>query len=62
LELIELKTEMRTATGNGPARTLRRAGRIPAILYGPDAEPVMLSVGVKAFEDVIKQAASDRFW
>lgn len=54
MELIGLKTEMRTGTGNGPARVLRREGKIPAILYGPDTESVMLSVNVKELETVLK--------
>ncbi len=34
----------REAAGTGPARALRREGRVPAILYGGDREPAMLSV------------------
>jgi len=55
LELIELKANIRTKTGNGPARVLRREGKIPAILYGPDTAPVMLSIGLKDFEQALKQ-------
>lgn len=51
---IELKAETRTTTGNSPARALRRAGRIPAILYGPDSETVMISVDTVTMENVIK--------
>ena len=52
---IELKAETRTTTGNSPARALRRAGRIPAILYGPGAESVMLSVDTTEMENIIKE-------
>lgn len=55
MELIELKTEKRTETGNGPARRLRRAGRVPAIYYGPSAKPVLLSVNKKDLETVLKK-------
>ncbi|MEJ2154414.1 MAG: 50S ribosomal protein L25/general stress protein Ctc [Desulfobacteraceae bacterium] len=51
---IELKAETRTTTGNSPARALRRAGRIPAILYGPDSETMMISVDTDAMENIIK--------
>ncbi|MGD9364184.1 MAG: 50S ribosomal protein L25/general stress protein Ctc [Desulfobacteraceae bacterium] len=51
---IELKAETRTTTGNNPARALRRAGRTPAILYGPEAEPVMLSIDTDELEHIIK--------
>lgn len=51
---IELKAETRTTKGNSPARALRREGKIPAILYGPEAEPVMLSVGSHDMEVIAK--------
>ena len=53
---IELQAATRTAVGNGPARALRREGRIPAILYGPSSEPRMLSVSTKDMENIIKQS------
>lgn len=52
---IELKAETRTTTGNNPARALRRSGRTPAILYGPEAQPVMLSIETSEMENIIKQ-------
>jgi large subunit ribosomal protein L25 len=54
LEKIELKVTVRKTTGNGAARELRREGMIPAILYGPKAEPVMLSVITKELENILK--------
>lgn len=55
LELLELKANIRTATGKGPARQLRAVGSIPAILYGPGKEPVMLSVNTKELETWLKK-------
>ena len=55
MELIELKTNKRTATGNGPARRLRQSGRIPAVYYGPNTEPVLLSVNKNDLEQVLKK-------
>jgi len=60
LELIELKVTTRTKTGNGPARVLRREGKIPAILYGPETEPVMLSIPAKAFEKALKESRASQ--
>jgi large subunit ribosomal protein L25 len=60
LNNIELKAETRTTTGNNPARALRRAGRTPAILYGPEAEPVMLSIDTGEMENIIKQGKVGR--
>jgi len=56
LKKIELKTKLRTTVGNGPARVLRREGLIPAVLYGPDTETIMLSVPTRALELVTKSA------
>jgi large subunit ribosomal protein L25 len=55
LELIELKTNKRTSTGNGPARRLRRTGLIPAVYYGPNTEPVSLSVNKNDLEQALKK-------
>ncbi len=54
MDLIELKANIREKTGNGPARVLRREGMIPAVLYGPDTEPILLSVAVYDLEAVLK--------
>ena len=56
MERLELQTTVRKSTGNSPARSLRRAGRIPAVLYGPKMETVLLSVNVKDLEQVFRQA------
>ena len=55
MEQIELKANVRKDTGNGPARVLRREGRVPAVLYGRDTEPVLLSVSTGDFEEVLKK-------
>jgi len=39
-----LKAQKRDGKGKGAARTLRRAGRVPAVLYGRELEAVHLSV------------------
>jgi large subunit ribosomal protein L25 len=54
LEQIELKANIRKNTGKGPARVLRRDGRMPAVLYGPDQVPVLLSINVKELEKISK--------
>ena len=58
MELIELKTNIRTTVGNGPARRLREAGQIPAVLYGPKTESVLLSVNNNDFDLALKQGRS----
>lgn len=55
MEKIQLKAKTRTTKGNGPARAIRREGRVPAVLYGPNTEPMMLSVDMHDLEMVLKQ-------
>ncbi len=46
-----LAAELRTGTGKGAARAARRAGRVPGIIYGTKAEPVLISVEPRALMD-----------
>jgi large subunit ribosomal protein L25 len=55
LEKIDLNATARTATGNGPARVMRSDGRVPAILYGRNTEPMLLSVNIHELELVLKK-------
>jgi len=55
LEIVNLSVESRTAVGKGPARVLRRAGKLPAVLYGPKSEPLMLTLNARELETVLKQ-------
>lgn len=41
---FELNAEQRDAKGTGASRRLRRAGKIPAVLYGAGKDSVMLSL------------------
>jgi large subunit ribosomal protein L25 len=41
--------------GNGPARRLREAGQIPAVLYGPKTESVLLSVNKNDLDLIFKK-------
>jgi len=42
--LVSLAAESRTEFGKGAARRTRRAGRIPAVLYGTDLAPIHVSL------------------
>jgi len=42
-----LEAQKREASGKGAARALRRAARIPAIIYGATKEPVKISLPLK---------------
>ncbi len=60
MELIELKTNIRTTVGNGPARRLRQTGQVPAVLYGPKTESVLLSVNKSDLDLVLKKGRSSQ--
>ncbi len=60
MELIELNANIRTTVGNGPARRLRQSGQLPAVLYGPGAEPVLLSVNISDFDQVLKKSGASQ--
>ena len=60
MELIELNANIRTTVGNGPARRLRQSGQLPAVLYGPGAETVLLSVKMSDFNQVLKKSGASQ--
>ena len=41
---VRLDAKLRTEFGKGPARRIRRAHWIPAVIYGPETDPVHISV------------------
>lgn len=49
-----LSAELRTETKKGAARRLRRAGRIPAVMYG-HREPLLLSIDAREFSRKFQQ-------
>ncbi len=50
MEQLELKATFRDQRGKGAAKRLRREGFIPGIFYGPDTQPVPLSLNPKDLE------------
>jgi large subunit ribosomal protein L25 len=57
LEIHTVKAQTRHTAGKGSSRTLRREGRIPAILYGSDIENVALSVSNYDMEHLFKKVS-----
>lgn len=53
---IALSAEMRSRTGKGGARTARRDGKIPGVMYGPETEPVSLNVNQRELSSVLRHA------
>jgi len=54
-----LTATSRTDTGKGVARTLRRDGRIPAVIYGHAREPQALSVPTRELEKLLSHISAD---
>lgn len=50
-----ISAELRNEFGKGASRRARRAGRIPAVLYGHGQEPVHLTLPVREYSQAIKQ-------
>ena len=48
VEMITFAAEVRAVAGKGPARALRRAGRVPAVIYGERKEQEMVSLEARA--------------
>jgi large subunit ribosomal protein L25 len=60
LETLEIKADPRVAASKNAARRLRRAGKIPAILYGPKIASVPLQVDSKDFSTRIAMLEGSR--
>jgi large subunit ribosomal protein L25 len=46
-EIVILEAQARDRVGKGAARATRRAGRIPAVIYGDKKEPIAISLDPK---------------
>jgi len=50
MEAIELSVEPRSSTGKSNARTARRGGKVPGVLYGAARPATLVAVDAKEFE------------
>ena len=57
MKVVSLKSEMRSDTGKSGARRTRRAGNVPAIIYGEGKEPETISLPGHAFRLAIDAGA-----
>ncbi len=51
---VRLQAESRTEFGKGGARRTRRAGKIPAVIYGHGADPRHVSLPAREFTNAVK--------
>jgi large subunit ribosomal protein L25 len=49
-DVHSLTAELRDRSGKGPARSTRRAGRIPAVVYGAKSAPTLISLEPRQLE------------
>jgi large subunit ribosomal protein L25 len=57
MQRLTLEVEARQGLGKSAARKLRRAGRVPGVLYGRGIDPVPIAVDVRSLEAVLQKAA-----
>ncbi len=53
--LVTIEAQARAQAGKGPARATRRAGRVPAIIYGAKQAPTLISLEPKAVLNELKR-------
>lgn len=56
---VRLNAEVRTEFGKGGARRTRRAGKIPAVIYGHGADPRHVSLPAREFTLAIRRGGSN---
>jgi large subunit ribosomal protein L25 len=49
-DILTLTAQARTGAGKGAARSVRRAGRVPAVIYGDKQEPLMITLEPRELE------------
>ena len=56
---VRLNAETRTEFGKGGARRTRRAGKIPAVIYGHGAEPRHVSLPAREFTNAVRHGGAN---
>ena len=56
---VRLAAEIRTDFGKGGARRTRRAGNIPAVLYGHGADPKHVSLPAREFANAVRHGGAN---
>lgn len=59
MKRIALIVHQRSTKGKGPARRLRAAGKIPAVVYGKKIDPVPVTVDAHEFTKAMEQAGKN---
>ncbi|MEN6441281.1 MAG: 50S ribosomal protein L25/general stress protein Ctc [Syntrophobacter sp.] len=56
---LELNAQKRSRSGKGPARSVRRELKVPAILYGPHTESTPLTVSALQLEKLLRETGGE---
>lgn len=59
MDMDTLSVTPRSETGTGPNRRLRAQGLVPAIVYGSEQEPVMVSLNFRELEKALSKANAE---
>ena len=59
MDTMQLSSEIRTQTGKGSARKLRSTGKLPAILYGPETDTIMLTLDCTELTKTLKGKSAE---
>lgn len=58
-KILDLQAKVRTAEGTSAVKRLRKAGSIPAVIYGKKHAAAKIEVNSKTFTSIIEHSASD---
>lgn len=58
-KILDLQAKVRSNSGTSAVKRLRKAGRIPAVIYGKTHEHTLLEVDAKTFSQLLERSASD---
>jgi len=58
-KILELSANPRTSIGSGSVNRMRKAGRIPAVIYGKKHENKALELDARTFSKILQGSASD---
>ena len=61
MQQVRLEAQKRETSGKGAARSIRRAGHIPAILYGRKNEVIPIRIDERGFRDFLKTYGENAF-
>ena len=61
MQQVRLEAQKRDASGKGAARGTRRAGNLPAVLYGRKNEVIPIQINARGFQDFLHNYGENAF-